>query len=443
MVTFDSDRSVNMAGKIDLLFGVNGVVSLNVPGAQISNVKNVVTRTEDILYVCGTAQINLVSKFFITALDSTGNVIPGFGDSGYVIDRFAEEAEAAYGSELILSGDKLLLVGHSYIGTSPFPALARFDLNGNIDTTFGENGRGKIVHQLPGPPDEVSGKNPPDTVEPGSTNNSPGRACSANILSDGKILLSHFFFRIGAPAYGVIVRTLANGSLDTDFAEEGLLPVIAPGYENAQTQTRSVTVDSEGRYVVCGSVNGLGSAPASSFFARYSDEGVLDSTFGPKGFRILPSPNGFPGGSRAMAMIPLEKDKLFCFGRSVNDPYVSQLLMLTERGEFDPDFNQGEPLNTQLAESSTLWESFTRQSNGNFVVVGGIDKKKESFVFDIVVACFDRTGKPDPHFNDGLGWARTRLSKLTDGALAVIIQRGKIIVAGASQGKGVVLRYHG
>ena len=440
MFNDDSVMSVNMSGKIDLAFGLNGVAAINISGAETTPL-SMINGPDDTLYVCGTAQSEVESKFFITVLNSAGEIISEFGDRGYVIGVF-DEGESSNAIELVLKNDKLVLVGSSYIGTDPYPALARFDLMGNIDPTFGENGRGKIVHFIPGPTATSPGQEFSSSFKPDSA--SRGLQKSSLIeLDDGRILLAHYFVRIGAPSYGVIVRTLANGSLDIDFNGKGYLEVIAPGNENGQTQIRSVTVDSEGRYVVCGSIWDRESSPVQTFFARFSSGGTPDSTFGPQGFRIVSDPDGLPGGARAEVLLSLDHGGILSLGTSIHDPYIGQLLQLQANGEFDPDFNAGKPLNTRLTESSTLWKTFTRQTDGKLVIAGAIDKQKNSFVFDIVVARFDETGAPDLTFNEPLGWARTRLSPQTDGAFSIVSQRGKIVVAGISGTEGVVVRYHG
>lgn len=440
MLNQDSDVSANMSGKIDLAFGLNGVASISIPGSETTP-RTIINGPDDTLYVCGTAWPQDESKFFITALNSAGEIISEFGDQGYVIGMF-DEGEPSTAIELVLKNDKLILVGTSSIGIDPYPALARFDLMGNIDPTFGENGRGKIVHFIPGPKGTSPGQEFSSSLKPDSA--SRGMQKNSLIeLDDGKILLVHYFFRSGAPSYGVIVRTLANGSLDIDFNGKGYLEVIAPGNENGQTQIRSITVDSEGRYVVCGGIWDRTPSPVQTFFARFSSEGKPDSTFGPQGFRVVGDPDGLPGGAKAEVLLPLKNGSILSLGASVLDPYIGQLLQLQANGEFEPDFNEGKPLNTRLAESSTLWKSFTRQTDGKLVIAGAIDKQNNSFVFDIVVARFDETGALDLTFNEPLGWARTRLSPQTDGAFSVVLQRGKIVVAGISGTKGVVVRYHG
>ncbi|MHC8318097.1 NHL repeat-containing protein [Pseudomonas sp. LB3P31] len=436
----ESDVSANMAGKIDLAFGLNGVASIDIPGAATQPVA-VISGPDDKLYVCGTATFQNESKFFITALSANGQIVLEFGNNGYAIGVF-EEAEASYAHALVLKDNRLLLVGASYIGTDPYPAMAQFDLMGNIDTTFGENGQGKIVHFIPGPAITSSRPELSSSLKPDSEN--PGiQQQSSMELDDGKTLLTHFFFRPGWPTYGVIVRTLVNGMLDTGFNATGYLDVIAPGYENGQTQIGSVTVDTEGRYVVCGGVWAIGSSLVKTFFARFSSEGAADPTFGPGGFRVINDPGGLPGGTRAEAIASLENGGILSLGGSVHDPYVGQLLQLTANGELDPDFNAGKPLSTRLAESSTLWKTFTRQTDGKLVVAGALDKQKNSLEFDIVIARFDQRGTLDVTFNEPLGWARTRLSPRTDGAFSVVLQRDKIVAAGISANKGVVVRYHG
>ncbi|MBC8996621.1 hypothetical protein IAI51_08800 [Pseudomonas sp. N40(2020)] len=442
MSVSEQNRSANMAGKIDLAFGTDGVVNINVPGTLSADVSGVINGPDNTLYVCGSAQDQRGSKFFIAALSSTGQLIIDFGNNGFVVGLFGEEGQSSYCTQLFLSGEKLLLVGASDIGKDPFPALARLDLQGVFDPTFGEDGRGRIIFHLPGPNGLAEQKK---TIAQAA--NSPLRKGnthegSATVLQNGKILLSHYFFRPNEPSYGLILRTLENGTLDTDFCQTGYLPVIAPGYDNGQTQIQSVTVDSVGRYVACGGVYDLGTSPVSTFFARYSDEGTPDTSFGPQGFRIMHDPEVIPGGSRAITLIGLDSQGFLSCGSSVHDPYVGQLRMLKNNGEPDNDFNFGEPLNTKLVESSTLWKAITRQSDGNFIVVGAIDKRKDTFKFDLVVARFDKTGKLDADFNDGLGWARTRLSTGSDAGFVVILQNEKIVVGGVSHNNGIVARYH-
>lgn len=439
MATSDQTHIRNMSGKIDLEFAVNGVAKIAIPNSDASDISSVINGPDGSVFACGTVSIQQMANFFVVALGVNGDVIREFGDNGYVIGKF--EDDASYGASLMLAGDKLVLAGSAYIGTDPFPALARLDLQGAFDPTFGLNGTGRIVLHIPGPPEAKGCTNRPVGLSTNSVKDL-NHACILNKLDDEKILLTHYFFRFGAPSYGVIIRTQANGLIDTGFATKGVLPVIAPGFETGQTQIQNVAVDSSGRYLACGGVFCLDSKPVKTFFARYSSEGQSDSTFGPQGFRIIHEQDTLPGGCRAVSMAPMPDGYFSSVGYSVHDPYAAQLLRLTAEGEFDPTFNDGKPLNTRLADNGTIFRALVIAADGKSVVAGTIDKRKNTFTFDIVVARFHESGQLDTNFNDGLGWARTRLSSAADGAVSVLLLNDKIYVGGISDSKGIIVRYH-
>ena len=434
-----SQSKIN-AGTIDTGFGAQGVVSIDVPGAHSSVVNGITNGLNDELYVCGNAKLEDGHYFFITCLDQEGNVKPQFGNNGFIIDKF--NGDDSYGSHIIfLDTKKLLLFGAAYIGRDPFPALARLGLDGKFDPTFGENDEGKVVIQVPGPNGTSSAKPMANGFRPDSTSSNDTR--SINILADGKILLSHYFFRPGWPSYGLILRRLSNGSLDPTFNRTGYVKVIAPGYENGQTQIGNVAVDPQGRYVGYGAVYDMSSLPSTTV-VRYNQDGSPDSLFGEDGFVITPSLDGPPGGTRSEQIYLSGNGGIISAGSSIFDPYYGRLVALKDNGEMNPEFNNGKPLDTQLASSSTLWKCVTLQADGKIIVAGAMDKIKDSHTFDIALARFDKAGNLDAEFNGGLGWTRTRLSLETDGVYAVALQSsGKIVIAGFSNKKAVVLRYYG
>jgi uncharacterized delta-60 repeat protein len=434
-----SQSKIN-AGTIDTRFGAQGVVSIDVPGAQSSVVNGITSGPNDELYVCGNATLEGSDRFFITCLDSEGNVNPQFGDNGFVIDTFNDDY--SYGSHIIfLDTGKLVLFGAAYIGRDTFPALARLGLDGKFDPDFGENDQGKVVIHISGPDGTPPAKARATGFEQNSaTRNDTG---SVNILADGKILLSHYFVLPGWPSYGLIIRLLSDGSLDPIFNRTGYVKVIAPGYEHGQTQIENVTVDLKGRYVGYGAVYDM-SSPPSTMVVRYNQDGSPDSLFGADGFVIIPSQDGPAGGTRSEQLCLSRNGGIISAGSSILDPYYGRLIALKDNGEMNPEFNDGKPLDTQLASSSTLWKGVTLQSDGKIIVVGAVDKTQNSHTFDIALARFDEAGNLDAEFNGGLGWTRTRLSLSTDGVYAVALQSsGKIVIAGFSNQKAVVLRYYG
>lgn len=108
MFNDDSVISASMSGKNDLAFGLNGVASINISGVETTPLA-MINGPDDTLYVCGTARRHGESKFFITALNSTGEIVSEFGDKGYVIGAF-DEGKLSLVFGLVLENNKLLLV---------------------------------------------------------------------------------------------------------------------------------------------------------------------------------------------------------------------------------------------------------------------------------------------------------------------------------------------
>ena len=152
-----------------------------------------------------------------------------------------------YGYSVAVQSDgKILVAGTSYTGSKYNFALARYNTNGALDTTF--DGDGKLTTSI---------------------STGTDRAYSVAVQADGKILVageSNFDFGL--------VRYNTNGSLDTTFDGDGKLTTpIGSGYDFG----RSVAVQADGKILVAG----YGSNGSNNDFAlvRYNRNGSLDTTF--------------------------------------------------------------------------------------------------------------------------------------------------------------------
>src|SRR5687768_8077944 len=74
-----------------------------------------------------------------SALAADGSLDPTFGTGGKVMTDFGSTDE---GLAVALQSDgKIVVVGKSYDGSNFDFALARYNSDGSLDTTFGTNGR--------------------------------------------------------------------------------------------------------------------------------------------------------------------------------------------------------------------------------------------------------------------------------------------------------------
>ena len=227
-------------GVLDLSFGTDGYVITDISGDDLGNSLQVDSNNNILLG--GTVDNN----FAIARYDSSGNIDTNFGTGGYVI---TDISGIDSGNSLLFdsSSNKILLGGTA---NDNF-ALARYDSSGNLDTTFGNNG---IVIT------DISG------IDIGN---------SLLIDSNDKILLGGYYFNSPLVSFA-IARYDSSGNLDLTFGpnNNGYVNTILSGDE----QGISLQLDENEKILLGGTY-----ADKDFIVARYTSNGVLDTTFDPSG----------------------------------------------------------------------------------------------------------------------------------------------------------------
>jgi len=141
---FDFDVIVarfNSNGSVDSTFGLNGMV---LTSASIDNIDDAfgmqLTADGNIVVSGFTTQPNYTYDALLLQYDSTGTLDAGFGNNGIVIFDNAVQ-DVAYDVEL--QGDGKILIGGTSGGfffDDRDYLLARYNMDGSVDTTFGTNG---------------------------------------------------------------------------------------------------------------------------------------------------------------------------------------------------------------------------------------------------------------------------------------------------------------
>ncbi|MEK6284782.1 MAG: delta-60 repeat domain-containing protein [Acidobacteriota bacterium] len=182
----------------------------------------------------------LVSTMMRTVEAADGDLDTTFGSGGIVRSNFFFNAIA------IQSDGRMIAAGGiSTLTNAGFEfdfALARYNINGSLDPTFGSGG--KVTTHFP-------------TVE-------SVRALA--IQGDGKIIASGVL--------GNLARYTSDGSLDATFG--------AGGKVKAEIDVFSVALQSNGQIVVAGDVL-MNPSDTDFALARYNADGSPDLTFGPGG----------------------------------------------------------------------------------------------------------------------------------------------------------------
>ena len=180
----------NTDGSSDIGFGTNGRVITDF--AMYDYGYSVAVQADGKILVGGGTNVNPSPSFILARYNVDGSLDKSFDSDGKVTTSFGGSYD--YGTSLAVQvNGKILLAGFSGTGSYNALALARYNADGSLDTSF--DGDGKV------------------TTPVYATFTNQDKASIA-IQSDGKILVSGYS-NFGATDDFVLVRYNADGSLDT------------------------------------------------------------------------------------------------------------------------------------------------------------------------------------------------------------------------------------
>ena len=202
-----------------------------------------------------------VSVFFVLSASTSaapGDLDATLGNAGRIYPPSSSQSQYSEGIDVVVQPDQKILVSESYYhdGKSGL-SLSRYLPNGTLDPTFGVGGR-----VLNG---EIAG---------GGLALQPDR-------------------RILVIAGNQILRYETDGSLDTTFDADGVLPFGA----RAQFTATTLAVQNDGKIVVGGARYTQSGDPSLFWLARLNSDGAFDSAFGSNGIvsTEFPYPTSYIG----------------------------------------------------------------------------------------------------------------------------------------------------
>jgi uncharacterized delta-60 repeat protein len=245
----------NQNGTLDTSFGVAGKVTTNVFNGCSDTAYAVAVQADGKIVAAGTTDCSggSHSSLAVVRYDPDGSVDSSFGTNGGVaitFDIFVNVATAV----VIQPDGKIVAAGSSYSTSSGNFAVARFNPNGSLDTTF--DGDGKVIT---------------DFGSPVSVTND--HAYGMTIQADGNLVVAGY-----SNSHFALARYSTDGSLDTSFGGTGKVITDFGGIDEVAF---GVTIEASGKIVAAGySSDGI---IYSSALARYSTNGALDPKFGNNG----------------------------------------------------------------------------------------------------------------------------------------------------------------
>ncbi len=339
----------NTDGTLDNTFGSGGRVRTDFPGlAAVPS--SVVIQPDGKIVVAGGAfpLFTFLGNFEVVRYKPNGSLDRSFGNGGIVTTHFSE-GSYAFGVALQADG-KIVAAGTVFVDFNPGEgsdtdfALARYNPDGSLDTTFGNGGT--VMTDFFGMEDD---------------------AFSVLIQSDGKIVAVGSANNPATYYDFAAARYLSNGTIDTAFGVGGKVSTDfgAANFDRAH----AAALQSDGRIVAAGFAISQNGGVQNFAVARYTSSGVLDTSFRGDGKNQI----DFGSCCQSAYQVLLQQDgKIVTVGYANTESSDSDFLLarLSPRGSLDATFGVGGKVRTSFGDLNGGANGAALQSDGKIVAVG-------------------------------------------------------------------------
>jgi uncharacterized delta-60 repeat protein len=380
--TFPSRRGAlaryNPDGTLDVTFGNGGKV-ITVASVR-ETASGLLLLPDGKIMISGTISVptDFDTSFLLLRFNSDGSVDSTFGNGGTVMTNINNDYDAAYALALQADG-KIVAAGKRGIQFNPSEqrkgnvALARYNPDGSLDTTFGNGG--KVVNDF--------------------GQGLESYAIDVTIQPDGKIVIA------GESAYAFLVaRYNSNGTLDTTFGNGGFREINFG--DLSWDHARDVLLQPDGKIIVVGTAEI--DTPYNSFaVARFNPDGSLDQSFGNGGKVVMLNEGDLDAGALQSdgKLIALGSDATFSANGALDTTFGGggtsslQLLRFNTDGSLDSTFGSGGTVTTTFGGSVAEGKDLAIQADGK-ILAGGITSSDPYFNnSDFALARYlDHSGPP-------------------------------------------------
>ncbi len=247
-------------GMLDATFGTGGKVTTDFGSRE--NASAVALQSDGKIVVAGASGGVLPPDFAVSRYNPNGSLDTSFDGDGKVTTDFLGFPD--YAEAIVIQPDgKIVVAG---IASTSFQsnrfALARYNPNGSLDTTFGTGGK----------------------LTTGFTGADDSAAFDIALQPDGKIVVVGSVSNNSGGGGAALARYNDNGSLDTSFGTNGTGQIIASlGVGGGSAE--AIVLQADGKIVIGGSARDQ-MFNADFMVARLNGNGQFDPTFGTNGVTI-------------------------------------------------------------------------------------------------------------------------------------------------------------
>lgn len=325
---------LNLDGSPDLTFGGGDGISAVALGAGL---RAWVAVQADGKYVVATDD---GADWIVARFDADGALDSSFGGGDGIVTTDFSGNDTAFA--VLIQPDGKIVVGGQ--GAAKF-ALARYDTTGALDPGFGTGGKATMA----------------TGVDAGTI--------QGIALQFGKIVAGGNVNTNNNNSEFTVARFNTDGTPDNTFGTSGYTKTDLGG-----DAPRALAIQTDGKILLAGSV--LTGSHASFGVARYSADGLLDSTFGVAG----KGEANF--GSKAVGeAVTIQSDGKVVMAGTFGNNAEFALARFTSGGNLDTTFGNAGLVRTNVSGGSETAYAVGLQSDGKIVAVGwAINVNQEDFV---------------------------------------------------------------
>jgi uncharacterized delta-60 repeat protein len=359
----------NTDGTPDSTFGNGGLV---ITGFQFRDLANAVAIQPDgkILvggYSAAGNSSSYSTRFLVARFNANGTLDTTFGGgTGRVITNVGTGQCTVYGLA-VQSDGKIVASGDAFDGTSSGFAVARYNANGTLDTTF--DGDGITIVQITG-----------------------GSDVQARVALDGNgkiVLVGMADTERGWTNFDVgVARLNPNGTLDTTFDGDGKNKLFISTLTNAGVNTHSLALTSDGGVLIGGTVYFDGGTD-NAFLMRLTPGGALDTAFANQGSLVTTynTPSWRHAGLDAIVLQPDGQILGAGYNYTNLHPARPALMRLSPAGVPDATFGSGGYV-IETIPTTGRFDGGVLQPDGTFVGAGNLWSGQSTSTAEFFVARF-------------------------------------------------------
>jgi len=244
-----------------------------------SGIEYIVVGGSAAMYLSTSPSNTALSWYALARYTLNGVLDTTFAISGLKVHNTTPTTTEQFGIDLYVDSTQILLSGVKYFNPPPLVtakmSVVKFDGNGNVDGFFGTGGSTEIPNFF------ISSQDTANAIQ---------------VQTDGKIILGGTSTNNNLPYQQrcFVLARLDNtpsspsyGALDTTYGTGGTGVVITDLSPLYNLYGNTMVIQPDDKIVLGGSFDTLGATPASFALARYLTTGSLDTTFGLAGTGLV------------------------------------------------------------------------------------------------------------------------------------------------------------